>query len=275
MSGPDKAATEKIDMSSTPPAPHGRFCREIRVVVEPGRAVGELIDDFHHFRAEIEHDEERVTRVTGEAPRIPWQTCGGAVNPVAQLGGHLLRRTMREVARLSPARTQCTHLYDAACVAVARAARGVGSVVYRAIVPDRIDGKTLATLHRDGTPLLAWDLDGYRITGPAPFSEQVLIGGHFADWAEEAFDTEDAEAVLILNRACIIASGRSMDLDDAPRAVDVPGTRLGVCHTYSEAEGPKSFRVVGSARRIADADDAHRASLQPTDGEVQYFRRRS
>ena len=71
----------------TPTTPPGRFCREIHVTVTPRRAVGELIDDFHHFRATIDHDGKRVTSVVGEALRIPWQTCGGAVNPVRGLAG--------------------------------------------------------------------------------------------------------------------------------------------------------------------------------------------
>lgn len=266
MSGGDKGAT-----TATMP---GRFCREIHVTVEHGRAVGELVDDFHHFRATIEHDGTTITNVVGEALRIPWQTCGGAVEPLRGLRGAPLVGTMREVARQAPAKLQCTHLYDAACVAAARAGRGAPSAVYRAIVPDRVDGKTHVTIDRDGAQLLGWDVDGYGIVGPEPFTGRALVGQNFADWVESELDVELAEAALILNRCCMFASGRMLELDDAPRAIDVPGTSLGVCHTYSEARGPKSFRVVGSARHIADAEDARHTSLHPQAHEVQYFRRR-
>lgn len=258
----------------TPTTPPGRFCREIHVTVTPRRAVGELIDDFHHFRATIDHDGKRVTSVVGEALRIPWQTCGGAVNPVRGLAGAPLARSIREVARHAPAKLQCTHLYDAACVAVARAGRGAGSTVYRAIVPDRVDEKCRATMHRDGVALLAWDLDGFGIVSPAPFAGQALVGRNFATWVEDTLDPELAEAALLLNRCCMFARGRALELDDAPRAIDVPGTQIGVCHTYSEAEGSQSFRIVGSGRHIADAADARRASLHPEAHEVQYFRKR-
>lgn len=256
------------------PTPPGRFCREIHVTVTEGRAIGELVDDFHHFRATIEHDGERITAVLGEALRIPWQTCSGAVNPVRGLEGAPLEGSIREVARHAPAKLQCTHLYDAACVATARTGRGAGSTVYRAIVPDRIDGKCRATMHRDGVEVLAWDLDGYGVVGPEPFSGHALVGRNFAAWVEETLDADLAEAALLLNRCCMFASGRALELDDAPRAIDVPGTQVGVCHTYSEAQGPHSFRVVGSARHIADADDARRASLAPAEHEIQYFRKR-
>lgn len=243
------------------------------MTVEDGSAVGELIDDFHHFCATIEHDGHRITRVAGEGLRIPWETCAGAGDPLRGLEGAPLETSIRAVARHAPSRLQCTHLYDAACIAAARAGRGAPSVVYRAIVPDRVEGRTRATLARDGREILAWDLEGYTIVAPDPFRGRALMGGGLAAWAEGAFDADTAEAVLLLNRASIFASGRGMDLDDAPRAIDVPGTSLGVCHTYSEAHGPVSYRVVGSARHIADADDARRASLKPRHDDVQYFRR--
>lgn len=251
----------------------GRFCREIHVTVEPGRAVGELIDDFHHFRATVEHDGTRIRTVTGEALRIPWQTCAGAVNPLRRLDGQPLESTTRGVGRLAPSRLQCTHLYDAACIAAARAGRDAGSVSYRAIVPDRVGGRASPTLHRNGEPFLAWEIDGYTVVGPAPFAGRALAGGDFASFAEEDLDAETCEAALILNRACMFSFGRALALDDCPRAIDVPGTSLGVCHTYSEAQGPLSFRIVGSARHIAEADDARRASLAPTAGDIQLLRR--
>lgn len=251
----------------------GSFCREIHVTVETGRATGELIDDFHHFRATIEHDGRSITRVLGEALRIPWATCGGSVEPLQGLRGAPLATNMREVARHAPARLQCTHLYDAACVATARAGRNASSITYRVIVPDRVEGKTRATLHRNGVLLLDWELDGYGIVAPATFAGRALVGNNFADWAEGRFDVENAEAALILNRCCMFASGRQLDLDDAQRAIDVPGTSVGVCHTYSETHGPSSFRVVGSARHIAAASDARRTSLRPEPHEVQRLHR--
>ncbi len=241
------------------------------MTIEPGRAIGELVDDFHHFRATIEFEAGTITSVAGEALRVPWQTCGGAVNPLKGLEGAPLRDTTRAASRLAPAKLQCTHLYDAACIAVARAGRGAGSVVYRAIVPDRVDGYARPTLHRDGRLVLDWELDGYVIQGPGTFRGRALAGGGLADWAEARFDPDTCEAILILNRACMFATGRILGLDDAPRAIDVAGTSLGVCHTYSASQGPHSHRVVGSARSLADADDARRASLHPRDGEILHL----
>ena len=249
------------------------YCREIHVTTGPRRAVGELIDDFHHFRATIEHDGSRIRTVKGEALRIPWQTCGGAVDPLRRLEGQLLAPTTRGVGRLTPTHLQCTHLYDAACIAAARAGRQAASVVYRILVPDRVDGQTHVTLHRDSEPLLDWHLDGFTITGPEPFRGRALFGDNFPDWAERHLDVESAEAALALARACMISSGRAMHLDDCARAIDVPGTKIGVCHTYSETHGAQSFRMVGSARALADASDVRRASLDSDPDRVQLFHR--
>lgn len=249
------------------------YCREIHVTTEPRRAVGELIDDFHHFRATIEHDGQQILVAKGEALRIPWETCGGAVDPLRLLEGRLLAPTTRGIGRQTPTSLQCTHLYDAACIAAARAGRGAASVVYRILVPDRTDGKTHVTLHRDGEPMLDWHLDGFTISGPGPFTGRALFGDNFPGWAEQNLDVETSEAALAVARACMISSGRAMHLDDCPRAIDVPGTRMGVCHTYSETHGARSFRVVGSARALADAGDVRHASLDPD--RVQLFHRPS
>lgn len=249
------------------------FCREIHITLGQGRSIGELVDDFHHFRATIEHDGTKVLSAEGEALRVPWATCPGAIDVIHRLEGALLAPSIREVARFAEAKLQCTHLYDAACLAVARTARGAGSVVYRIEVPDRRAEQTRATLKRDNDLVFAWQLDGLVITDPAPFTGRLLAGGNFATWAEETLDREQAEAALVLQRACMIAGGREFALDDQPRAIDVPHTRLGVCHTYSKEQGELSFRVVGSARRLNGSEDVRSSSLKPAADEIRLFHR--
>lgn len=244
-----------------PPAQSDRFCREIHIGTAPGRAVGELVDDFHHFRASIEHDGSSITGIRGEALRIPWQTCGGAIDPLQSLLGMPLARSLRQVAKHTRSHLQCTHLYDAACIAIARAAREAGPICFRIEVPDRVAGETTATVFRNGAPAFHWHLRGYQIEHPQPFVGRSLYGDDLASWLEETFDPEESETLLVLHRACMIAGGRALPLDDYARAIDVPGTRSGVCHTYSDTYGPTSFRVTGSIRDLARSDDLRRTSL--------------
>jgi hypothetical protein len=239
----------------------GIYRREVRVEARPGCATGELVDDFHHFRARIWHDGARVLEVRGEALRHPWTTCAGAAQPLRRLIGIRLAASPRAAAAHTQARAQCTHLFDAASLAIARAARGGGGRVYRIAVPDRVEGRTRATLERDGSPLLAWELAGPGIVAPEPFAGRALRGSGFADWAEGALEPELAEAALVLQRACAIAAGRAMDLEGIPRAADVPLAPLGACHTYAPGVVERALRVVGSARNLSCASDLRAASL--------------
>ena len=236
------------------------YRREMRASLGEGVAVGEIIDDFHHFRATLHHDGTRITGIRGEAVRYPWTTCPGADQPLRRLVGLRLESSLRAPGRHTPQRAQCTHLFDAACLAAARVARGVGSVVYAISVPDRVDGRTRVATSRDGSPVFAWDVVEAEIAGPDPFTGRS-IGSGFAQWAEAALDPDTAEAALLTQRACVIAGGRTMDLEGVPRAALVQPNPMGKCHTYQPDTVEKGDRVVGSIRNLTHETDILAASL--------------
>lgn len=241
---------------STPPRRadygSGAYRRRILLIAEGHRVSGELEDDFHHFRARLEHDGERVTRAEGDALRVPWTTCPGAVDVLARLVGLPLSRSLRAAAAHTEPREQCTHLFDAAALAVGFASLGTdGRRVWEAVVPDRQGGLTTATLTRDGEPLLRWEMDRQRITGPAPFEDRPLIGG-FGRWAEAQLTADLAEAAQILQRAVFIANGRRHDLDSLDRAEQRRHVMGDACHTYSPTHVLHAVRVKGSVRDLTD-----------------------
>jgi hypothetical protein len=244
----------------------GVYRREVSVrMPDPGLAIGEVIDDFHHFRAEIRHDGSRVVDASGEALRYPWATCAGASLPLRRLAGMPLRGSgsLRAAARYTSWREQCTHLFDAAAIAIARSARGSGPVTYRIALPDLREGRGQISLERDGRALLAWSLDGLRITGPDPFTDRLLRGGAFADWAESELDAELAEAVLVLHRAATISGARAIDLEAIERADAVqPRNPMGQCHTYTPGTVEQGLRMRGSVRNLTGVDDIRSASLR-------------
>ncbi len=248
----------------TPYRPYGTavYRRLLDAQLSPGRAEGELIDDFHHFRAWITHDGERVTGAGGAAPRHPWATCAEAVGPLRALVGAPLARlgSMRAPAAYTDRRRQCTHLFDAATLALARVARDAGDVSYRIAVPDAIDGRTRAELCRDGEALLLWDIRDRVIETPGPFAGRRL-GAGLADWAESELDASLAEAVLVLQRACTIAGGRRMDLEAYPGAAAVQPNPMGQCHTYQPGTVERGARMRGSVRDLTDVEDLRAASL--------------
>lgn len=248
----------------TPYSPVGTavYRRELRARLSPGLAMGELIDDFHHFRAFVHHEGGRITDVRAETPRYPWTTCPGAGLVLRELVGAPLARSMRGPAAHTSARLQCTHLFDAACLAIARAGRAAGDVHYRIAIPDRVQGYRRATLERDGEPLLAWNLRGLRVEEPEPFAGRSIRKG-FADWAESSFDEDHAEAILILQRAGVISLGREIDIEAVPRADLGKEIPMGACHTYQPGVASLGMRVLGSVRNLSDEPDIEAASLAP------------
>ena len=248
----------------TPYVPYGEgvYRRELRARLQPGLAVGELIDDFHHFRAFVSHEAGVITGVRAEAPRHPWTTCPDSAARFEDLVGRPLVPTMREAASLTQPKLHCTHLLDAACLAVARAGREKGDVTYRVAVPDRQHGRMSPTLHRDGEALLAWTLDGFEVVTPEPYAGRSVLAG-FADWATGAFDLDHLEAVLILQRACVIAGGRGIDIEAVPRADRGDPAPHGACHSYQPGISKQAHRMVGSVRNLTHVTDLEAASLAP------------
>ena len=115
-------------MKRTPYQPYGSgvYRRQLTARrLDDAHVEGELIDDFHHFRARIQHDDLRVRAIEGEAPRHPWATCPGAIAALQGLVGMPLAGagSMRATARHTDKREHCTHLLDAASIAVAITAR--------------------------------------------------------------------------------------------------------------------------------------------------------
>jgi hypothetical protein len=81
---------------------------------------------------------------------------------------------------------------------------------YEAIVPDRRDGETVATLAVDGQPTLVWEIKGATIEGPGPFSGRSL-GAGFTQFTS-TLSRDEAEAALVLRRAVFVSQGRGIDL---------------------------------------------------------------
>jgi hypothetical protein len=255
------------DAARTPYVPYGQgvYRREVSVrIPATGVAVGEVIDDFHHFRATVRHDGRAVIEVQGESVRYPWATCAGAVAPLKRLSGMSLAGagSLRAAGRHTAWRSQCTHLFDAAAIAIARSARRAGPITYRIAAPDAEGGRSRIELERDGRALLAWSLEGLEITAPEPYAGHRLRGGAFADWAEAELDPELAEAVLVLHRAATISGARMIDLERIERAdLVLPHNPMGQCHTYTPGTVEQGLRMRGSVRNLTGIADIRRASL--------------
>lgn len=234
-----------LRQSSTP----GIYRRRIVLHADRNTASGWLEDDFHCFGATLRHDGECVIAIRGEARRWPWSTCPGAIDPLQRLTGAPLSTSLRSVARGVDPRAQCTHLFDVALLAIAQAARGAGRRVYDMALPDRVAGRTRPSLRRDGELVLAWEIERNEIKSPEPFAGRTLQGGRFNAWIDGEFAGDEAEAALVLRRACIIGIGRKYDFDQIPRAeAFARELGAGACHTFGPDVLEDALRIVGSVR---------------------------
>lgn len=242
--------------SPRPPYGEGIYRRRYRLVAGAGCVAAELEDDFHRFRARLDHDGERVLAVHGETLRIPWTTCGGAVEPLDELRGLPLSRRFSDALRpIDPAR-HCTHLLDLVGLAITHAAGNRKRRVYDVAVPDRRQGATRATLHRDGEPLLAWSVRGQEIEGSPPWAGMSLRAAAFQEWCASQPAPEIAEAAWLLWRGCFISLGRKRDFDSFQVATDfMPVSRLS-CHTFTPGIAEGAARIRGTTREFTHDPDA-------------------
>ncbi len=218
-----------------------------------------LEDDFHHFGIEVHHDGEKVVAVDGQAARFPRDTCPGAVSMLQELVGMPLDRRATALGQYTNMRLHCTHLYDLLGLAIAHAACGREHRRYEAMVPDRevvdtanpdsrFSGPTRPVLYRDGRLVMAWQVQGNQIIGPADYAG-VSMGRGFREWTE-TLDLDEAEAAHVLRRATLIALGRLIDLQALP-ALGVKET-VGVCHSYQPEVVARSSRMLSSTRDYSE-----------------------
>lgn len=248
-------------------ADHLVYRRFIRLRAEPSRVFAEVEDNPHHFQVTLHHDGERVQSLETAAPRHPWTSCPGAGEPLQRLVGMALSPRATAVGAVTDARAQCTHLFDLAGLAIAHAhahaTQGRERRDYACSVgADRASGHTVAELARDGAPLLRWRIDGEVILEPPQYAG-VRLHARFMAWAEANLDLEQAEAALVLRRACFVAPSRFFDLDTVERATEL-NNMLGRCHTFSDGVVETALRVRGShLDELAEPDPAEPGPSPP------------
>lgn len=237
--------------------PNGPYRRRIRLLHRSeGEVWGGLEDDFHHFEVTLRHDGTRVTRVEMEAFRWPWVTCPDAGEQLHALVGMELSDRCTAVAKVTDPRRTCTHQFDLAGLCVSHAVRTIAQREYEAEVPWSPTGVMVPRLWRDGELVHEWLLapveGGWReLVAPEPFTTAPWKGG-FIRWADQNLPPEDAEAAIVLRRACDIGMGRGMDLEGLDSAQELAGIMTGVCYTMQPEIMPVAFRQRGTIRDFAE-----------------------
>ena len=238
------------------PYSEGIFRRRIRFAFPSALVVIDLEDDFHRFHLELRHDGNSVTGVSSETIRAPWSACPDAIPKLDQLVGMPLTPRVTDTLKLGGAdrRSQCTHLFDLSCLAIAHTALGTADLVYDIAVPDRAKSRGLTTLRQNGELKLEWEVDGLNFVGPELYAGQTLRST-FPAWVESVMGAEAAVGAIALRRACIISSGRMMDLDEVRDASAYLPMIGGSCHTFTEGIAQKAIRTPNTSHEFTHRAD--------------------
>jgi len=187
-----------MDHFSTP-----GYRRRIRIEPRPGDVTTALEDDIHCMAVTLHHDGEKVTAVSAEVERAPWNTCPGAI---AVLVESFTGLPLVPGGTPGNKRQNCTHLYDLAEWGLGHALERK-TMVYDLSVSDPVDGLVTAALKRDGELMMVWTHRDNVLISPAELAGAPLLS--MRAWLADLPPAE-REAARIIQWGSLVAHGRTM-----------------------------------------------------------------
>ena len=254
----DKTFDRLVDIPDIDPSAYGSgLCRRrIRLInVSDTLVIGEVEDDFHHFRIELTHDGETILSAQGQPIRGPWSTCMDVGEPIRAIEGNAMSVRSTAIGGYTEATSNCTHLFDLTGLAVAHAMRDDRERQYDFAITDPVDGRYELVLWRDGELTLHWVVEGAEIVSPDTWTAAPLAR-RFIPWAEETFDLDTAEAAIALRRMLHISIGRGTHLDDVDSAAEHTDGPIGRCYSYTPEILVSAIRRKKSVRDFQNPDHA-------------------
>lgn len=242
---------EVYQLPRNPDYGNGVFRRRIRLRNLADAVLAEVEDTQHAFRLRLCHDGNAVTAVHAEPLRFPLSTCAGAAAPLQGLIGFALRDAHALRHHLD-SRSQCTHLFDLAELALAQVRDGRELCEYDVTIPDEREGRLHLMVSLNGTVLHDWITEGNTVIAPKALAGRAMMAG-FYRWAAQQFSGELLRAAVILQRGFFVAQSRRFAMekvDVAPAASNtVP---LGSCFSFQTGVIDGAVRVTGSIRDFSE-----------------------
>ena len=240
--------------------------RRIRLINETDtQTIGELEDDFHHFRVELTHDSDNVLSLSGIVLRAPWSTCSEADQPLQKIVGKPLSSDSTAIGNYATPTSNCTHLFDLTGLAISHSMQDEVDCQYDLMVTDPLDEKQELRLWKNGELLLDWLIQEGIIISPKDW-EGVSLVGKFIAWAKDNLDPLTAEAAIALRRMTHISTGHGINLDKLEIGTEHTDGPIGRCYTYSTEVLIRAKRMRGTVRDFRK--DEH-ASLMLSDMEAR------
>ncbi len=192
----------------------------------------------------------------GRLVPVPWRRFG------RWLALLWLHRSSTYIASRPP-QSQCTHLHDLACLAVAHASRlsdsgGAAARRYDVSLPDRQSGKTFAELSRDGEGVLSWSLARGTIESATPkdFQGAPLAGRPFKEILISLGNPDAIEAAWVLQRAVFVGTGRRHDFERMTVATEFASVVGGACHSFAKERVSQARKIPNTVRDFSDSSTA-------------------
>lgn len=251
----------------------GIYRRRIEFVALEYRVLAILDDTHHAMWLVLDHDNRKVTAVTGGFTRQPATPCHRAVAGLEQLVGASLDVSAIELRLRLPFASNCTHLADLARSTMRARHRRVGTVRYDIVIPDAGDGGEWIEISREAIPVHRWKVVGSTIVAPVLLEGSPLLGG-FTGWAREAFSGDDLDAAMMLQRGVFVARALPYKVDPSPPiALHSYGGMEGACVSYSgenwrTATGTENFVRDFTDRVIPQKLPAHIAAAFSLDQDL-------
>lgn len=184
-------------------------------------------DWFHGFEVSLDFRDGELVNSAASSFRYPWNTCPGALTSVTHLSGKA--DELADAIIAAPRDTTCVHLNDLVWLAARQHATRRYDIE---VTP------SLATMQRDGLPLLSWRLHHWAILGTGVLSGLAMSDSRWRERLDQiAADADLREAIKVLRRGVLVAMGYyQLDWDNIDRATDIPPeTMANACHTFSDA----------------------------------------
>lgn len=235
-------------------ASRGTFRRRVGIATRKG-ADGSLEarcaveDDYHHFRVLLEARDGRIVSARNHALRSPNTLCEAAGGRLEELVGMALDPASAAVFKQADQFQQCTHQFDLSGLGVAALALERPKRIYDAVIPDREDGRTTATLYADGEPVLSWQVNDMTLEGPPPYEDRSL-GAGFTKFTA-TLSRDEAEYALVLRRALFVSQGRGTDFASLGDRGPVGG-----CWAWQPERKDQLRRLPENRRDLSDSADA-------------------
>lgn len=228
------------------------FRRRFRITPSESVVIAEVEDDIHHMIVCIEHDGQRAVKVDAEQPRAPWTTCPGAIEALKETFEGLELAAF--ASRAGKKKQNCTHLYDLAILAAARA-HDSGVLQYDVYVSDPVEGRRKAEIWCKDRQLFCWTIADMEIVEPSELAGKGLF--ELNDWLRSLSSEGEQEAARVLRWASLVANGRILPFEEQSDALKMPPN----CYTFQPDKA-----VV--AKRVGRVRDFSRGNGEPLDNDL-------